>query len=408
MAGAPGTGEDGLALRDAMLAAVLLVAAALPSRGALAKPLTVLFVGNSFTHGRYLPVRGLAAGYGVGPDHVHDDNCLDPARCTEAGGGTGGTREYGPFGGIPGIVLRLARAAGLDWDVSINAVSSATLARFADTPSRVAAMQADPLTGRPFDVVVLQEQSFTPLPPRNALGRATRGDPERFVDATNSLVGAVLAADAAAGRAPARIYLYETQPLAAYTYASPLLRGRSVRQPYLGAPIEAMARDLHDAYAAAAAQNPAITGVAYAGDAWVAAIRDGVAARNPFLPAAPGVVDLWDSDVAAACCTTPIGYHPGTDGAFLSALVLFRRIAGADPGRPGGGEGVAAALGIPAPVARALQGVAARMPASGDPPVMAGAGGAGASGAKQAEAAQVGAAEAGAGLPPAPRPRRHP
>jgi hypothetical protein len=89
----------------------------------------ILFVGNSFTHGRYEPVRGYNAGFG--PDNVHDLLCPSLASCriAEQGGQIDpsetpppGTtllaqlaylqanpsahyNEPGPYGGIPGIFL---------------------------------------------------------------------------------------------------------------------------------------------------------------------------------------------------------------------------------------------------------------------------------------------------------------
>jgi hypothetical protein len=42
----------------------------------------ILFVGNSFTHGRYEPVRGYNAGFG--PDNVHDLLCPSLASCSIA------------------------------------------------------------------------------------------------------------------------------------------------------------------------------------------------------------------------------------------------------------------------------------------------------------------------------------
>ena len=186
---------------------------------------------------------------------------------------------------------------------------------------------------------------------------------DSFISGTNALVGDILSADARAGQKAAGITLYETQPLASYTYSSPLIQGSStggVNQPYIGDPIEAIAADLHSAYAADAAQNPAITGVAYAGDAWINAIEDGVAQRNPYLANEPaGQVDLWDGDVNAACCTTPIGYHPSTYGAYLNALVLFDQVTGLDASTFGAEETAAQALGITPDQAVALEQVAA-------------------------------------------------
>ena len=340
---------------------------------ALADPISILFVGNSFTHGRYDPVRNYGGGYGTGTANVHDQNCLTAATCSAAEATitpapTTGTTESGPFGGIPGIFLELAHEAGLNYDVSINAVSAATLTGTANSASRVAAITINPLTGKPFDTVVLQEQSFTPLPAVNNLGNATRGNFASFVSGANRLVTAIDAADTTAGRSNASIYLYETQPLASYTYSSPLIQGTStggINQPYIGDPIEAMASDLHNAYSSVAAQNANITGVAYAGDAWIRAIQAGVAERNPYIANPANQIDLWDSDVNAACCTTPIGYHPSTYGAYLNALSLFYSITGYDPNRFGGTEQAALDLGIAPAIAVELEAAAVPVPEPG-------------------------------------------
>ena len=340
---------------------------------ALADPISLLFVGNSFTHGRYDPVRNYNSGYGTGTANVHDQNCLTAASCSAAEAvvtpaPTTGINEFGPFGGIPGIFLELAHEAGLNYDVSINAVSAATLTGTANSASRVAAITINPLTGKPFDTVVLQEQSFTPLPAVNNLGNATRGNFASFVSGANRLVTAIDAADTTAGRSNASIYLYETQPLASYTYSSPLIQGTStggINQPYIGDPIEAMASDLHNAYSSVAAQNANITGVAYAGDAWIRAIQAGVAERDPYIANPANQIDLWDSDVNAACCTTPIGYHPSTYGAYLNALSLFYSITGYDPNRFGGTEQAALDLGIAPAIAVELEAAAVPVPEPG-------------------------------------------
>ena len=342
--------------------AALVGALALMPLAAHAAPITVLFVGNSFTHGKYDPVRTYNAGFGTGSGNVHDQNCLTLATCSAAElpiTPAPATPETGPYGGIPGIFLQFTKEAGLSYDVSINAVSSATLTGTANSASRVAVIKTNPLNGKPFDAVVLQEQSFSPLPAVNNLGNATRGNFPSFISGTNTLVNNILAADTAASRSPAKIILYSSQPLASYLYQSPLIQGSStggLNQPYVGDPIETLAADLHAAYAADAAQNKAITSVAYAGDAWITAIQRGDALRNPYLATQPaGQVDLWDSDVAAACCTTPIGYHPSTYGAYLNALVLFETITGLNPTTLGPNETAAAALGITPAQAVALQ-----------------------------------------------------
>jgi hypothetical protein len=181
----------------------------------------------------------------------------------------------------------------------------------------------------------------------------TRGNPTNFQTAVNGIVSAIDTKDAAAGKSPVPVTLYETPPLAAYGYTSsnpiaPLFGsstvaaqgGNKAYAPYLGDadPIAAMASDLHNAYYNEAATYDAAhpTGshidVANAGDAWVTAINFGVAERNPYLVNEPaGQVDLWDSNPLDACCTTPIGYHPSAAGDYLNALVLFENVTGVDP-----------------------------------------------------------------------------
>ena len=296
------------------------LAAVLASSVAQAAPIEILFVGNSFTHGRYDPVRTYNAA------NVHDIQC-PTLPCTGNEAPYNGPpaslasqipyAEPGPYGGIPGIFKQFATEAGLNYDVSIDTISAATLNGFFTQASRRA-----PIADARWDDVVLQEQSFTPLPATNLLGNATRGSFANFLAGVNGLTGAIDTADHAAGRPNAQVFLYETQPLASYTYTStnpnaiefgttsPFPAG-GLNSPYVNSTntslIEWMAADLHNAYYAAAAQNPNVTGVAPAGDAWVRAIEQGIAQRNPYLVNEPaGQVDLWDSNSDLACCTTPI------------------------------------------------------------------------------------------------------
>jgi len=354
--------------------AALAVGALGCAAAAFASPVHILFVGNSFTHGRYDPVRLYNAA------NVHDLQCLTIATCSAAElpptpfpppvpmlplPTTTTLSEYGPYGGIPGIFKQFTVEAGLDYDVSLDTISAATLlAGFNNQASR-RALIAD----AKWDIVVLQEQSFLPLPAVTDTGAATRGIIANFQAGVNNLTAAILASDHAAGRSNAEIYLYETQPLASYTYtsdnpAAPIFGSSTsppggVNAPYVGDPIETMTDDLHNAYFAVAAQNPAVAGVAPAGDAWLRAIETGIAMRNPYLAVEPaGQIDLWDSDPALACCTTPIGYHPSSYGAYLSGLVLFATITGAAPMNLGANERVAADLGISPDIAGQLQRVA--------------------------------------------------
>ena len=66
----------------------LLLTAAIPAL-AQSSPIEILFVGNSFTFGKYAPVRNYMGGYDSGPGavssaHVHDLQCLTAATCSAA------------------------------------------------------------------------------------------------------------------------------------------------------------------------------------------------------------------------------------------------------------------------------------------------------------------------------------
>ena len=349
----------------------------MPVSGTAAEaPVNILFVGNSFTHARYEPARTYNAGFGA--DNVHDLMCPSLASCSSAEQGNqidpaetpppGTTlsaqlaylqanpssqyNEPGPFGGIPGIFLQFTREARLHYSVSVVAVSSATLTGYLNNAG---SEEGDlPLIeGTTWDMVVLQDQSFRPLPATitvNGQSVATRGDFAGFESGVIGLINAVDAIASAAGKPNPVITLYETQPLASYGYTStnpnaPIFGSSTsppggLNAPYVGDPdpIGAMAVDLHDAYEQAAsdymASNPtgSKVNVALAGDAWVSAINTRVAVRDPYLANNPGFeVDLWDSNPLDACCTTPIGYHPSPYGAYLSTLVLFFEITQASP-----------------------------------------------------------------------------
>jgi hypothetical protein len=377
------------------------LSAFVPIPGAAAEPpVNVLFVGDSFTHGRYEPVRTYNAGFG--DDNVHDLLCPSPSDCGSAEQGTqidpaetpppGATlsaqlaylqanpflryNEPGPYGGIPGIFLQFAREAHLQYSVSVVAMSSATLTGYLNnTGNEEGDLQL--IESRAWDMVVLQDQSFRPLPATitvNGQSVATRGDFAGFENGVSGLINAVDGAASAAGRPNPLVTLYQTQPLASYGYTStnanaPIFGSSTspaggLDAPYVGDPdpISAMAMDLHNAYEQAAsdymASNP--TGskvdVALAGDAWVSAINIRIAVRDPYRASNPAFeVDLWDGNALDACCTTPIGYHPSKYGAYLSALVLFFEItqvspdllvAEFDPADPRHQESAADALGI--------------------------------------------------------------
>jgi hypothetical protein len=381
---------------------------------ALAAPVEILFVGNSYTHGRYQPVLGYNAGpgNGTGTGQVHDLLCpslpctgaeagpqVTPTTANTPGGSLSGQLNYlqanpgsqynevGPYGGVAGIFLQFTKDAGLNYDVSLIAVSSATLTGYANnTGNELGILPL--ITNSKYNQVVLQDQSFQPLPTSitvNGQSVPTRGNPTSFQSGVNKLINGIDAADAAAGKPNAAITLYQTPPIAAFGFTSsnpnaPIFGSSTIAQqngnkayaPYVGDanPIAAMASDLHNAYTAEAAAynaaNPTKShvSVALAGDAWVTAINQGIAQFNPFLASQPaGQVDLWDSDPLLACCTVPIGYHPSQYGDFLDALVLFGQITGVnpetldaewDPNNPLYSASASLALGISPAIADAL------------------------------------------------------
>jgi hypothetical protein len=384
--------EGGRAVRACLIpAATIAMMLVLTERPAVAQtaanPIEILFVGNSFTHGRYPPALNYNAGPGnsTNSNLVHDLLCpslntagmctsgaeavapVTPTAANTPGGTLLGQLEYlqnnpsaqytevGPFGGVAGVFLQFTKEAGLHYNVSLIAVSSATLTGYLN--NKGSELGTLPLiAGAKWDHVVMHDQSFRPLPTTvtvNGQGVATRGDPTGFQSGLDGLINAIQHADATAGTRNAAITLFETQPLASYGYTSsnpnaPIFGSSTVAQnggnpafaPYVGAtnPIAQMASDLHNAYTAAAsmynAANP--TGshveVALVGDAWVSAINLGFAVENPYLlQHPPKRVDLWDSNPLTACCTTPIGYHPSSYGVYLDALVIFYKITGIDP-----------------------------------------------------------------------------
>jgi hypothetical protein len=342
----------------------------------------ILFVGNSYTHGRYSPALNYNAGDASDPSNsvVHDLLCpgtgtgacssgveavapVTPTTGNTPGGTLGGQLTYlsnnpssqytevGPFGGVAGIFLQLTQEAGLNYNVSLIAVSSATLTGYSNnTSSELGDLPL--IENAKYSQVVLQDQSFQPLPTTinvNGTTVATRGNPTSFASGVNKLIGDINTAHG--GSHATSIYLYETPPIAAYGYtstnpAAPIfgsstvasMGGNKAYAPYVGDanPDTAMASDLHNAYLSEAAAAHTTLGnsvsVALAGDAWISAMNSGYAQQNPFLVNEPaGQVDLWDSDPLLACCTVPIGYHPSAYGDYLDAMTLFYTITGVNP-----------------------------------------------------------------------------
>jgi hypothetical protein len=272
----------------------------------------ILFVGNSFTHGGYAPVLNYNAAA------ITDENFgLPPSSPRyESDPGT-----PGPWGGVPGIFKKLADQAGLSYEVHIEAMDGTALE---DHYNNALCVIQQPK----WNIVVLQERSTLPLP--NSRG----GRRDIFINYINQLEQAIHGVNPLA-----QVYLYQTWARADLTYPA--------GSNYAGLPIDSMSDNLHSGYYQALAQNPKITAVAPAGDAWLRAIRANVAMRNPYAPT-PGRLNLWYPD----------SFHPSKWGAYLNACVLFYQITGTDPRLLGATELAAAGLGITGADAVVLQQIA--------------------------------------------------
>jgi hypothetical protein len=271
----------------------------------------ILFVGNSFTHGKYAPVLNYNAA------NVKDENYGLPTtspryEATDNGGGQ--------WSGIPGIFKKLTDQAGLNYEVHLEALAGKSLEYHYNNALAVIA--------QPWDKVVLQELSTGPLPDSRGGARNS------FYTYSTRLEQAVHQANAAA-----QLYLYETWARADMTYPT--------GAAYAGLPIDSMAQDLRRGTYAAFANNGKFAAVAPAGDAWLLAINSGLALPNPYKPDA-SKLNLWGAD----------NYHPSKYASYLNACVLLYTVAGVDPRSLGSAEQAAKDLAIAATDAVKLQQIA--------------------------------------------------
>lgn len=303
----------------------------------------VLFVGDSFTHGRYTPVRtyggGGTAGATVGSASVVDENYGQTGARAES------STEPGPYGGVPGIFAQLAVEAGLNYDVHIEAISSTSLGKnYAAASSVIAQLQ--------WSAVVLQELSTRPL--TVALTGNSTSNPSDFCNSVKTIEGAVHGANSAA-----KVYLYETwarsdmaQTLAGSTTATGFDANYKTQMATL-------VNFYHNVYNSAALRDGSIAGVAPAGEAWARAYSEGVANQDPYVGTSSLPLLFYGINATNNPAITSADYaHPSVYGAYLSALVLFQQMTGTDVRTFGGSEKAAVALGISSAVAVQLQTVA--------------------------------------------------
>ncbi len=394
------------------LAALLPLATTLPAQAA--EPVSILFVGNSYTFGRLDPVLTYNAAnvrdltQPQGPLNGGNDPALPftsgapftnltgtnsyPAGTINPATGQPFT-AYSPhsqtqaWGGVPGIFKQMTVQAGLDYDVALSSRNAASLrGHFLNTANSNWDLRGN-ITSQRWDKLVLQEQSDEPLPALTAGGVPLNSnfasfqayadviedhvhigsalsyrERDLFTGGNNTLRSIAANANASAAT---QVYLQQTwaRPNLVNAPGATGIDPATGNASYSGAPapsyygsLEAMTADLRSAYAAAAANAAAdgsggFAGVAPVGDAFLQAVTSGVASR-----------DMYAADAASDGLIDlwfNDGTHASVQGSYLSALTLFGSITGLDPRLLGAGEQAAFDLGISAGDALALQQVAA-------------------------------------------------
>ncbi len=380
----------------------LAVLASLLPLAAQAGPVEVLFVGNSYTFGRVDPVMSYNAA------NVTD--LTDPTRGGSFANETGANAfEPHPWGGVAGIFKQLTVQAGLDYAVSLSTRNAASLRGHMLNLNPAGWDLRGNIALKPWDKVVLQEQSDEVLPRQtNAAGNALpsnpefthffadiiedfihSGDPTGVIRYRNAFEGANNAARTAACVAAtglsegscnlnrdsytnpnvnpnAEVYLYQTWARpnlldGAFATTTDEVTGAVTRsdtpsQNTHYTSLEEMTADLVAGYNETAARakadgTPGFAAIAPVGEAFLRAVQDGIATRDFWASDAltDGLIDLWFDD----------GTHASAHGSYLSALVMFGTLTGKNPSLFGFDEIAARDLGISGRDAVALQRVAA-------------------------------------------------
>jgi hypothetical protein len=352
---------------------------------ASAAPVSVLFVGNSYTFGRVDPVMSY--------------NTANVRDLTDIPNSGGNAFEPHPWGGVAGIFKQFTVQAGLDYDVAMSARNAASLRGHMLNTNGVVDLRGN-IGSQVWDKVVLQEQSDEPLTRRPGLA----SNPDWFRNYVNKLEnfihdgsahtyrerdffpGATAAERTAACQAatgvsattcntqrniPANLNASAATDVFLYqTWARPnLVDGAfvSITDPVTGAVtrtttpattffanLEAMTDELKQGYAGAAtmaaADGGSIKAIAPVGEAFMRAVASGLATRDFYGADAltDGLLDLWFDD----------GTHASKYGSYLSALVLFGTLTGLDPAMFGSSEIAAMDLGISLADALILQRIA--------------------------------------------------
>lgn len=360
----------------------LALPALLACAAAQADPISVLFVGNSYTFGRVDPVMS-----------YNSANVRDLTAPMAAANGTGSNAfEPHPWGGVAGIFKQFTTQAGLDYQVALSTRNAASLrGHFLNSNPAGWDLRGN-IASQTWNKVVLQEQSDEALPKQAGLasnpayfnayvnlienylhqGQALAYRERELIGGTNAACAAITGASTGTcgtlrnieanpnAIADTQVYLYQTWARpnlvnAPFTTETDPVTGevRFTDTPATSFydSLQDMAGDLRDAYAGAAADagqdgSGGIAAVAPVGDAFMLALAMGVASTNHY--AADGLMDLWWDD----------GTHASKYGSYLSALTLFGTLTGRDPASLGLGEIAARDLGISGRDAQLLQRVA--------------------------------------------------
>lgn len=367
--------------------ATVAAAAALTSAPtpAAAEPMTVLFVGNSYTFGRVDPVMSYRTG---------DVNDMTQAMWLANPAGSNAFEPH-PWGGVPAIFKTLAGQAGIEVEVSLSTRNAASLrGHLLNTNSAGWDLRGN-IGSQAWDKVVLQEQSDEVLPSMPGLGShpeytqvyadliedwVHQGDAKTYRE--RDLIGGTQEACVALGyssgscssvrnlpananaSADTEVYLYQTWARpnlidGAFVTMTDDVTGEVTRTDtpattFYGS-LEGMTADLVSGYqatvdGAGADGSGGFAGIAPVGQSFLRAVTEGIATRDMWADGAltDGLIDLWFDD----------GTHASTYGSYLSALTLFGTLTGEDPAMFGGAETAAMELGISAFDAVALQRIA--------------------------------------------------
>ena len=351
-----------------------------------AEPISVLFVGNSYTFGRVDPVMS-----------YNSANVRDLTAAMAAANATGSNAfEPHPWGGVAGIFKQFTVQAGLDYDVALSTRNAASLrGHFLNTNTAGWDLRGN-IASQTWNQVVLQEQSDEALPKQPGLasnpayfntyvdliedfvhqGSALSYRERDLIGGTNAECAAITGASTGTcgtlRNIPANAYASAATELYLYqTWARPNLVNApftTVTDPVTGAisftdtpatsyydSLGAMTDDLRDAYRLAATLagtdgSGGVTGIAPVGESFMRAINDGIATPDMYAANAgsDGLIDLWFDD----------GTHASKYGSYLSALTLFGTLTGLNPALLGASEIAAADLGIRAADAVRLQRIA--------------------------------------------------